>query len=273
MVEGGRVTLTWSAPDDDGGSPVTGYLVLRGASPDDLRPLIEAGTALSVTDGDARRGKTYHYCVIARNRVGQGERSQVVSARLGDGSSTVRPAVPWLLLTVLASALLVVAGGVTVHEPMRFRWGLLVAPLFSRMSKDDVLDNKTRLALHGSIIENPGIHYSELLRMFNLSNGAAAYHLNVLIRENFIRSVSDGHMKRFYSRHTKVPRDHRMTPEEVRAEILSIVTSRPGISQKDIVDELGRDRATVGYHLREMVKEGNLVASREGQYTVYRRRA
>lgn len=96
--------------------------------------------------------------------------------------------------------------------------------------------------------------------------------MNVLVRENFIRSVNDGHLRRFYSRHTKVPKDHHLTPTEVRTEILNIVATNPGISQKDIVDELGRDRATVGYHLREMVKEGRLRASRKGQYTVYHKK-
>jgi titin len=268
-VEGEMVTLTWSEPEDNGGRPITGYLVLRGTSPMDLQALMEVGTALSVTDEDMTRGRTYYYCVIAKNNVGQGARSQVVDAEVEELREPSTIVGTWIILVALVVVGVILAAGLTVSEPFKYRWGLAMAPLFSRISKEEVLDNKTRLAMHGKIVEHPGIHYSEIIREFDLSNGAAAYHLNVLVRENFIRTVNDGHRKRFYAKHSKVPKEHQMTPEEVRKEILRIVSSNPGISQKDIVDEMGRDRATVGYHLREMVKEGKLRASRKGQYTIY----
>ncbi|NIP35568.1 MAG: helix-turn-helix domain-containing protein, partial [Thermoplasmata archaeon] len=67
------------------------------------------------------------------------------------------------------------------------------------------LDNRTRLAIHGLVVENPGMHYNEIIREFDLTNGVAAYHLDVLEREGFIRSVRDGTLRRFYSSSTKVP--------------------------------------------------------------------
>ncbi|MCK5251740.1 MAG: PKD domain-containing protein, partial [Thermoplasmata archaeon] len=71
-------------------------------------------------------------------------------------------------------------------EPGKYWFGLLGAPLFTKT--EDVLDNKTRHALLGIIVTNPGIHYSALREEFGLANGAAAYHLDVLERESFIRS-------------------------------------------------------------------------------------
>jgi predicted transcriptional regulator len=79
----------------------------------------------------------------------------------------------------------------------------------------------------------------------------------------------DGKLKRFYSTDTKVPRDQRSTPEEVREEILQVVTAQPGISQKKIVNELGIDGETVRYHLRVLVEQGELRTGKEGRHAVY----
>ena len=132
-----------------------------------------------------------------------------------------------------------------------------------------MLDNKTRHALLGIIITNPGIHYKAIMREFDLKNGVAAYHLDVLERDNFIRSVRDGRLKRFYSTDTKVPLDRRATPEELREEILELVVANPGISQKEVVNELGVESDTVGYHLRAMVADGTIKDERRGKYMTY----
>jgi predicted transcriptional regulator len=174
-----------------------------------------------------------------------------------------------MVMTILILVIMgiVLAVGVST-EPGKYRLGLMFAPLVVR--RKEVLDNKTRYALHGIIAERPGIHYSAIKEEFGLSNGAAAYHLDVLERERFIRSVRDGRLKRFYSARTKISRDQRMTPEEIRATIIGVVRERPGISQMELIEELGVDRDTVGYHLRMMVKEGLLKTDKQWRYTTYR---
>ncbi|MCK4968974.1 MAG: winged helix-turn-helix transcriptional regulator, partial [Thermoplasmata archaeon] len=115
------------------------------------------------------------------------------------------------------------------------------------------------------------MHYNEIIREFSLTNGVAAYHLDVLEREGFLRSIRDGTLRRFYSTTSKVPQDHRLTPDQVRERILLLVSDSPGISQKAIVDELGIGRTLVGYHLKTLIDDGYLKASRQGRFTVYRR--
>ena len=44
------------------------------------------------------------------------------------------------------------------------------------------------------------------------------------------------------------------------------------ITQKEISEELGINRDTTGYHVRGMVKEGNLTSKTRGKYTVYKAR-
>ncbi|MCK5415525.1 MAG: hypothetical protein KAJ35_09100, partial [Thermoplasmata archaeon] len=86
-----------------------------------------------------------------------------------DGLGLWIPAI--VLLAIIGVALAVGAS----TEPGKYRLGLMFAPLMLR--KDEVLDNKTRYALHGIIAEKPGIHYSAIKEEFGLTNGAAAYHL------------------------------------------------------------------------------------------------
>ena len=50
---------------------------------------------------------------------------------------------------------------------------------------------------------------------------------------------------------------------------MEIVRGHPGISQKELVRELGIDRDTVGYHLRALIKEDALDSKKMGRYTVY----
>ena len=72
-AKGAKVTLAWTAPESDGGSPVTGYVVLRGASRDALAVVATLGAVTVWTDAAVERGSTYYYTVAAVNSVGQGE--------------------------------------------------------------------------------------------------------------------------------------------------------------------------------------------------------
>ncbi len=73
----GTATATWTAPTNDGGSPITGYLVTVLDSADAqvgaLRPAGAAATSLLVTG--LTEGSTYRFVVAAVNGVGTGSPS------------------------------------------------------------------------------------------------------------------------------------------------------------------------------------------------------
>jgi predicted transcriptional regulator/fibronectin type 3 domain-containing protein len=267
----GAVVLSWSPPLEDGGADLTGYIVLRGINALELLEIAQLGNVLTYTDGAVKEGTTYHYAVAAVNAVGQGEMSETFSIEVKVAQGEEDGGVPiWLILVGIGIVILVGLGVVASTETGRFRLALLLVPLLT--GKDEVLDNKTRYALHGIINEKPGIHYTALKDEFGLSNGAAAYHLEVLEKEDFIRSVRDGRLKRFYSAHAKIPKETKRTPDETRDTIVEIVRGRPGISQREVMEELGMERDDASYYLRELVKEGRLAAEKQGRYTVYNTR-
>src|SRR5205823_5493062 len=74
------VTLTWSAPISNGGSPVTNYRIYRGTSSNGETLLTTIGNALTYSDTAVTNGATYYYQVSATNAIGEGPRSNEASA-------------------------------------------------------------------------------------------------------------------------------------------------------------------------------------------------
>jgi fibronectin type 3 domain-containing protein len=71
----GRVTLSWSAPSSNGGSPITSYNVYRSTSSGTETLLAGAGNATTYIDNGLTNGTTYYYQVTAVNAVGESPRS------------------------------------------------------------------------------------------------------------------------------------------------------------------------------------------------------
>src|SRR5216117_2453864 len=74
------VTLTWSAPSSNGGSPITNYRIYRGTSSNGETLLATIGNVLTYTDTSVTNGVTYYYQVSAVNAAGEGPRSNEASA-------------------------------------------------------------------------------------------------------------------------------------------------------------------------------------------------
>ena len=81
-ASGRTVTVTWTAPVDDGGAPVTGYQVEVSSDCRSWRVLSSTvpASSLSYTHADLEPATRYCYRVLARNRVGLSEPSNVAQA-------------------------------------------------------------------------------------------------------------------------------------------------------------------------------------------------
>src|SRR5439155_178103 len=87
----GSVSLSWSAPGSDGGSPITNYKIYRGGSADGETRHDTTGDVLSYTDSPLTNGKTYYYKVTAVNEVGEGPPSNEASATPVSGDTAPSP--------------------------------------------------------------------------------------------------------------------------------------------------------------------------------------
>ena len=76
-----KVTLTWAAPADDGGSPITGYQVWRATGSAAATQLTTVGAStLTYIDTSGAEGTNYTYTVKAVNAVGAGVQSNAQTA-------------------------------------------------------------------------------------------------------------------------------------------------------------------------------------------------
>ncbi len=74
-----KVTLTWTAPSDNGGSPITGYTVHRSVV-SGHETVLSPVTGTTYQDLNLVNGVTYYYRVSAVNAVGEGQMSDEVTS-------------------------------------------------------------------------------------------------------------------------------------------------------------------------------------------------
>lgn len=196
----------------------------------------------------------------------------------GRDSSTPFPLPPILVLSMGAGSLIFLF--VVFTEVGRFAFFSLLFPLYTRLSRDKLLDNYTRGRIHGLIEGIPGIHYSELMRKLAVGNGNLAYHLKTLEREGIIRAKRVGKMKQFYltddatfmelkspSETTILIETTSITENPTRTSILELVESNPGLSESEISDLLGIPKQTVNYHIRSQEITGAVRVERNNGNT------
>lgn len=144
---------------------------------------------------------------------------------------------------------------------------MFIAPLYTReLKKRRKKDELVRGKVIGYIIGNPGDNYNTIKRKLTLTNGALAYHLQILERNHEIRSERDGVYKRFY------PFEGRITEEilelsKLQKRIYNLIEQKPGITQTQISKQLGESVQRINYHIQMMVDARIIKLEREGKHT------
>jgi PKD repeat protein len=87
IIDNNRIKLSWSVPNFDGGSPITGYNIYRGNSSGSETLLRTVGNVRTYIDLNVTKNHTYFYKVSAINSVGEGTKSNEDSVTLAMGMS------------------------------------------------------------------------------------------------------------------------------------------------------------------------------------------
>ncbi len=142
--------------------------------------------------------------------------------------------------------------------------GLLLVPLYTKIKREKVMDHFVRGRIYEYICNNPGVNYSAIRKRFELTNGTVTYHLSMLERQEFIRSKQDGIYKRYFQNGGgKATTD--VEPMSVQLNIAKAIKETPGMTQKEIAKRLGTSKQLVSYHVRRMLKDGQLETKRIGR--------
>ncbi len=192
----------------------------------------------------------------------------VVPPPPGGGDDTWLPFDQWVVLSIIALALVVgVVGflGGTEVGFLALLWFLL--PMFTRLKRREVLNQFTRGEIYGFIKANPGIHLTAIKENLELSNGVLAYHLRVLVREEFIVARREGGYKRFYPRDMRVPRK-RVHFTRLQLDILEKLRLHPGSTQAALAKMLGESKQVINYNIKVLITAEAVRIERDGGKTL-----
>ncbi len=175
------------------------------------------------------------------------------------GEPTVDPPVGALAAGTIIATLTALA--VTTEAG---RWSMMAVfiPLYTKLRKDKILDQRTRGLIQGYITANPGCNYTIIRDNLDLADGTLTYHLQVLEREGFVYSIREGLFRCFYPQGVPPPRRGKLHLSDVQADIVRVVKRIPGITVGEIATAMNRRPNVISYHLK-LLKEGGLIRMEE----------
>ncbi len=142
-----------------------------------------------------------------------------------------------------------------------------MVPLFTRIKRDEVLDQFVRGQIYGYIRANPGDIYSSIRDNLGLKNGVTTYHLDVLAREEYVYSEIDGTHRRFYP--TGWEEEKRPYLSKLQQSIVDFLTSRGVASQSEVAERLEVSRQLAAYHLGALERLGTVDSRYWGRFKQY----
>jgi DNA-binding MarR family transcriptional regulator len=153
----------------------------------------------------------------------------------------------------------------------RFRFFLFfLVPLYSKLRKEEVLNQFLRGQIYGYIMAYPGENYSSIKKALNITNGTLTHHLYILDREGFVTSRVDGRYKRFYPTGLGLSKKMRPKLSMIQNAILKMIRQNPSLSQTEIGEALETSKQVVNYHIKILEKFGVLSVTKHGANSRFR---
>ncbi len=210
---------------------------------------------------------------------GAGEKAGSLSGSTTFGLGTKEPGVdkPSITVEVLATphgqvavasssiGIIVLGALIAGTEIGKLAFLTLFAPLYTRLRREEVLDQFLRGKIQGYVIANPGEHYNHIREVLEISNGTLAYHLRVLEREGYIRSMRDGMYKRYYPAGEKLPTKKYLNLAQ--SAILNQIRQEPGVSQTEIAERMATSVQVVNYYVQRLWRMDLLTLQKDGRKT------
>lgn len=148
-------------------------------------------------------------------------------------------------------------------------WLSLFVPLYSRLAKSEMLDNKVRSSVYEHVKAHPGAHPSGIADTLGLGWGTVVYHLARLEDASLV-SVREAHNRKCYftvggdldnAGRTAVA---AMSTDKARA-IVDVLRAEPNLSQKELAERLGMSQALASWHVKRLVGSGVILTRRVGR--------
>jgi predicted transcriptional regulator len=139
---------------------------------------------------------------------------------------------------------------------------------YHRLSMDEVLENENRNKIIDVILENPGIHFNELLRKTNLSPGNLVWHLDILETYKVVTKKRVMNYVSYFPYYQKNPISNlelKLQKSDLTLKILKLVKKNPGTWNSLITEKLKINRKTIAYHLTKLEELDLIKMEKEGR--------
>jgi predicted transcriptional regulator len=182
------------------------------------------------------------------------------------------PTFPWiwvLIMTVLVifiTALVIVISKKEYFEFLKNRMSSRYKG-YHRLSLEEILKNENRNKIIELILENPGIHFNELLRKTELSPGNLVWHLDLLESYKIIgkRRFENYVIYYPYYKHNPISNiELTLQKSDLTLKVLEIIEKEPGIWNSLITKKLKINRKTIEYHIKKLVELGLISKEKDG---------
>lgn len=148
-------------------------------------------------------------------------------------------------------------------------WLSLFLPLYSRLARSEMLDNKVRASVFDHVKANPGAHPSAIAQHIGIGWGTVVYHLARLEESSLVTTRMAHNRKCYFAVGGELDNAGRsavaaMATDKGRA-IVDALRAEPGLSQKALAERLGMSQALASWHVKRLIQSGVLVATRDGR--------
>ncbi len=137
-----------------------------------------------------------------------------------------------------------------------------------RLNLDEVLENENRNTIIEIILNEPGIHFNELLRKTELAAGNLLWHLEILETYKIIGKKVIGKCVAYFPYYQKNPISNvelKLNKSKLMLEVLDIIENNPGIWNSVITKKLKVDHKTIHYHINKLVELDLVNIRKEGR--------
>lgn len=138
---------------------------------------------------------------------------------------------------------------------------LLLAPLYSRISRGRALVNENRARLHGLIRDEPGVTAAELTRRVGLARMVVRHHLQLLEAHGLVTRRRDGRRQRYFIQGTDEDAPRFVLATDGRRRVFdALVRADAPLTQRDLTERTGLSQRLVSYHLARLEEAGGVMA-------------
>ncbi|MDO8428837.1 MAG: winged helix-turn-helix transcriptional regulator [Candidatus Diapherotrites archaeon] len=141
------------------------------------------------------------------------------------------------------------------------------------LDREQVLALGVRKEIFELIKQSPGLHFREIKRRTNLAIGALQYHLNVLEKNNFVRSEKKGKFTRYFLFSSQETAQDQGTLSLLRDENIRKITlfilEHKQATNKQLSEFLQLSPSTVTFHVKKLIVSNMIVEQHVGRETFY----